>query len=505
MARPWKKNWPYVGRRSKSWIIGFYDHEGVERSRSFPSAVLARDWMREYSACERRGADTLRRFLLDLDAAEANATEGRTIGEIVELYFKLDAHPALEGGLAPATYESYRNAANCHLLGHPMHNHKHEVIGRARYAVELAGLPATQFNEPHAPRKWREQMRASGVTQGQVLRSWRVLSSVLSWAASSHQVPEIASNGCILANKRSSSRRRSVRRSSTGMAARGRRRGSQVPSWALSPQAIEGIRDACLSRTENRDAIFAERDAAIVSLQYGLAGRSQDVFAIRWRSVGDSFAEIVEVISWGMLDEWGKTAFSAYRRTAIPEILLGDLARWRAALREWGHPARDEDFIIPGDVGGYTTGVLDSRTGARHFSRNMIRQWGSRAFKEAVKIATEESELKDILGATPYSMRRGGISLRLRAEDAQTVAKECGTSLQMLDAHYAFAIDDLRRFGPRPVQVEWSAARDARSQTRPTRDRPPFMGPPDLVPVTLVRTTHLDHGWAVSDWASRGQ
>jgi hypothetical protein len=95
MARPWKKNWPYVGRRAKSWIIGFYDHEGVERSRSFPSAALARDWMREYSACERRGPDSLCRFLLDLDAAEANAAEGRTIGEIIELYFECDADPQL--------------------------------------------------------------------------------------------------------------------------------------------------------------------------------------------------------------------------------------------------------------------------------------------------------------------------------------------------------------------------------------------------------------------------
>ena len=52
--------------------------------------------------------------------------------------------------------------------------------------------------------------------------------------------------------------------------------------------------------------------------------------------------------------------------------------------------------------------------------------------------------------------------MRLRAEDPQTVADECGTSLQMLDAHYAFAIDDLRRFGPRPFDVEWRAARAAR-------------------------------------------
>jgi hypothetical protein len=34
--------------------------------------------------------------------------------------------------------------------------------------------------------------------------------------------------------------------------------------------------------------------------------------------------------------------------------------------------------------------------------------------------------------------------LRLRAEDPQTVASECGTSLQMLSTHYAYAIEDLR-------------------------------------------------------------
>jgi hypothetical protein len=79
-------------------------------------------------------------------------------------------------------------------------------------------------------------------------------------------------------------------------------------------------------------------------------------------------------------------------------------------------------------------------------------------------------EFADILGTTPYALRRGGISLRLRAEDPQTVAKECGTSLKMLSAHYAFAIDDLRRFGPRSVDVEWRAARAARAELQ-TQER----------------------------------
>lgn len=75
---------------------------------------------------------------------------------------------------------------------------------------------------------------------------------------------------------------------------------------------------------------------------------------------------------------------------------------------------------------------------------------------------THQPELKDILGATPYSMRRGGISLRrVRIEDPQTVARECGTSLQMLNIHYAFALEDLRHQPPRPADIEWRAARAA--------------------------------------------
>lgn len=44
----------------------------------------------------------------------------------------------------------------------------------------------------------------------------------------------------------------------------------------------------------------------------------------------------------------------------------------------------------------------------------------------AVQKAALQPELFAILGATPYSLRRGGISLRLRSEDPQTVASECG-------------------------------------------------------------------------------
>jgi hypothetical protein len=69
-----------------------------------------------------------------------------------------------------------------------------------------------------------------------------------------------------------------------------------------------------------------------------------------------------------------------------------------------------------------------------------------------------------ILGATPYALRRGGISLRLRTEDPQIVASECGTSLKMLSDHYSFPIEDLRHHEPRPADTEWRAARAALSE-----------------------------------------
>ncbi len=466
MTRPWKKQWPRIGASGKkSYVLGYYDHERVERSKTFGSVGGvggAREWMSDYAAAERRGPDSLRRFLEDLDAQEANVVQdGRTLGQVVLLYFALDADPELDGGLAPQTFAGYQTVANCHILGGVMHNHKHEPIGRAKYATRLAALPAVGFNEPHAPRQWRAEMLAAGKTQPTCKEAWKVLSAALSWAAASHHVPEIATNGCLLANERTTNRRRSVRAAGSGRGARGRRRSAKTPSWALSPQAVEAIRAQMLARTSGRDAILAKRDAFIVSLQYGLGARNQEVWGVRWSALAEMFAEILEVISWGELNEYGKTAHSTERRCAVPGILWEDATEWRAALRAWGHPARDVDFVIPGDLGGKRWGVKDPATGACHLTLNQCKKWGKKFFNPAVVAVAKRPEFATIAGATPYSLRRGGISVRLRAEDAQTVAQECGTSLQMLDKHYRFAIDDLRRFGPRPFDEVWRAARDA--------------------------------------------
>jgi hypothetical protein len=59
---------PKNGRRS--YVVGFYDHDRVERCRTFPSVRHARALMDDYITAERRGRDSLRRFLLDLDAKD---------------------------------------------------------------------------------------------------------------------------------------------------------------------------------------------------------------------------------------------------------------------------------------------------------------------------------------------------------------------------------------------------------------------------------------------------
>ena len=78
MAKPWRmKPWPYVRKdKRKSWRVGFYDHEKAVRGKAFPTSHAARTWMSDYIDAERRGKDSLMRFLLDLDAKDANHASG---------------------------------------------------------------------------------------------------------------------------------------------------------------------------------------------------------------------------------------------------------------------------------------------------------------------------------------------------------------------------------------------------------------------------------------------
>lgn len=61
---------------------------------------------------------------------------------------------------------------------------------------------------------------------------------------------------------------------------------------------------------------------------------------------------------------------------------------------------------------------------------------------------------------TPYSLRRGITSLRIRGgEDRQAIAKQCGTSVEMLERSYSFAIEDLEDEGPQPAEEKRLRAR----------------------------------------------
>lgn len=85
--------------------------------------------------------------------------------------------------------------------------------------------------------------------------------------------PEIHTNGCKLAREPVISRRRSARTGGTGYTPAKRAR--PLPSWALSPQAVEAIRTQMLLCLAPLKTILAQRDATIVSLQYGMASATK--------------------------------------------------------------------------------------------------------------------------------------------------------------------------------------------------------------------------------------
>jgi integrase len=466
MARPWRKNseWPYLRKRDgkKSYRVGYFDHEKTRRTKSFSSAKLAKTWMDAYSEAERFGPFSLRAFLLDDDAREAaGPIGGKPLGEVVQMWLALDANPASDSGLAEATYQRHKSIANRHILGKASQTPKGDHLDPLPYAVDIASLPISVFNKPAVPRSYREAMRRANVPRPTQSAAWKVLSSCLSWAATSNLVPELQTNGAILANEsKSGSTRRSMR--GTASQPRARPRGKHIPSHALSPRAVELIRVRLGQRAIDRDPLLAHRDQMVASLQYGLAARNQEVWGLRWECFAGTQATVEEVISWGHLSFQGKTEGSTERVVHdVPSLLLEDLAEWKKALEERGFSTRPHDFIISGDLGG-DWGVRDPKTSACHLTQNQCRKFGPKYFSPAVRKVAEAGEkdgYPEILGATPYSLRRGGISLMLRTMDSQIVAAQCGSSISMLSRFYSFGLIDLVGKPLRAPDIEWREAR----------------------------------------------
>jgi hypothetical protein len=150
----------------------------------------------------------------------------------------------------------------------------------------------------------------------------------------------------------------------------------------------------------------------------------------------------------------------------IDLVLSQDIVNWKDALAARGFPTSAEDFVFRGDLGGV-------KTPHGHMTETQCHRWPRRFFAPAVRTVAQEwpDEHGDIVGATPYSLRRGMISLRIRAgEDRQAIAKQRGTSVEMLERSYSFAIEDLEDEGPRSAEEERLLARQVAAEDRRSRE-----------------------------------
>jgi hypothetical protein len=276
MREPWKKHggWPYEGRRGKTWQLGYRDHDGRVRSRSFKSKTAAGAWAKEYVESERR--NRLREFLLGSDAPEVQP-DAAPVAELIAGWLATDAHPDSPGGLASSSWDSYRSLASRHIIGNPIERllrKTGEIIvvepaikplgQRGGYAI--GHLPVVAFETADTLKLWLRAMRKNGVSPSTEAKAWKVLSSALSWAVEDDAWP-LSTNGCLTMQRRRGMRRAS-RRAGTGstrQAPPGKRR-DDLPSWALSPLAVERIRLVMLERFEQRSP------AARASRRYGRFG-----------------------------------------------------------------------------------------------------------------------------------------------------------------------------------------------------------------------------------------
>jgi hypothetical protein len=136
--------------------------------------------------------------------------------------------------------------------------------------------------------------------------------------------------------------------------------------------------------------------------------------------------------------------------------LYQELAEWRDRLRSLAIAADEDDFIVPGAApdGHYT---LEQQ-------HNFIRD-----VKLCGRVAADcDAALAFLLKTTPYSLRRGHISLRVLArEDIRRIADDCGTSTAMIHRHYLHELD-MRHDTPKHFSFD-GAVEAARREVRGAR------------------------------------
>ncbi len=175
---------------------------------------------------------------------------------------------------------------------------------RGGYAI--GHLPVVAFETADTLKLWVQAMRKNGVSASTEAKAWKVLSSALSWAVEDDAWP-LSTNGCLTMQRRRGMSRAS-RRAGTGstrQASPGKRR-DDLPSWALSPLAVERIRLVMLERFEQRSPLLGS--ATLRSFRCSTASACVTRRSGHSLSVMSSCrrATVREVLSYGALDA-GKT------------------------------------------------------------------------------------------------------------------------------------------------------------------------------------------------------
>lgn len=237
-------------------------------------------------------------------------------------------------------------------------------------------------------------------------------------------------------------RRRSRRLSASAASPVGHHEGAaRRKAWAISPEAFAALHRGALDRrTPGRPLWMPARDAIVVSMLYGLGLRPQELFGATFRQVSRGRFRVAQVLTKGRgapgsakpvgrIIAAAKTA-EGVRTMTMRAWLHEELREWRGCLVGEGLPAGDDDFIVPGAApdGHYT---LEQQ-------HNFIRD-----IKACGRVAAaRDPEMSFLLKVTPYSLRRGHVSLRILAgEDIKRIADECGTSTAMIHRHYLHELD----------------------------------------------------------------
>ena len=402
---------PYDTKHGRRWRIGYRDEQGVERTRGgFLRHGHASDWYRRLEQARSQGR--LRQFL-DEDAG-IPGEHVETLHDFMVDWFRLDAAPEL----ATSTAITYLHVYNKHLR-------------------PLAGQrPLAEFELPGPVTQVLGEMAAAGAGRATRDNARKVLSSAFGWGV---EMGRMRANGARSVRR---NRRRS-RRLSAAEARAGDHQESTArrKAWAISPEAFAALHRGALDRrTPGRPVWMPHRDAIAVAMLYGLGLRPQELFAATFRQVSRSRFRVAQILTKatgapgsnkpvGRIITAAKTAEGVRTMTMRP-WLYEELREWRARMCDVDVPADDDDFVIPGAApdGHYT---LEQQ-------HNFIRD-----IKACARIAAaREPELAYLTKATPYSLRRGHISLRVLAgEDIKRIADDCGTSTAMIHRHYLHELD----------------------------------------------------------------